>query len=781
MNNYEDGVLETDIAVFIVETLLVVGLTIVVLSRYLSFKGTDKTVYFATWLGYFVSFATMILMPVDIAVTKYHSCLAEFSGTNYTMMERDCPRPVNYIPPWVLVIIWNIIYWVTYVATWAFYPLLQSYVLSGEFHLQGKIKQAFRDNLIFYAISFVLCAIIFIILCIWIGGLADALNVAKVASNLWGIGILIALLSYGIIDIPRSFWRSANRQISANYSLFMLAKYNDDIKTYKEALDKTLRLIKKYAQVVDANHENRKYLERILARVTEYEFSNNQAGKKYQEKKSKKREERRDDEEVKGTEYADFVTLNRRLKWDIHQYTTAQCLFDETFKEAVLLEDIITARKSGCTRQIQHSLTPARVGYFGLFVNTMEWLWSHLSPIALRFLAFLSAVMSLTLLFSEVIFFKWPQYSVYAIVVEAVDKNPAVFQIIICTLISYVCTCSYNTIFKIKLFSYYQMIPHQRTDGNSAVFSAANLTRLVAPLCLNFLHLINYINTPVKSPFLTMMTSDPIQDSVFLYFPMILVVIAVMNLFNLGNKVLSLCKVKSFQFSEDFTDVQIDEGRRIMTLERNIRLGIVDIDISDNNNNNNKDEDDSDDENGKTNGKNVKINFDNPEDMFDSRPSSDEEVIHTFTPEQSVSQPPNFIESFLGIFKKIENSGNSGGIFNSKKSPEDKIERQPLTTNMEQKDDSPPRSSTTGSIDKVLETDNIATSVTQRERDKDPTQRFKQPVFEDKAVKKDGSPKKERKHKDSPKTKRRKFSGWESDEDDKNDDFLHRTNYEDHF
>lgn len=45
-------------------------------------------------------------------------------------------------------------------------------------------------------------------------------GVAIAASNAWGLFILICLLGYGLVEIPKRLWRSANRELTLRYYQF---------------------------------------------------------------------------------------------------------------------------------------------------------------------------------------------------------------------------------------------------------------------------------------------------------------------------------------------------------------------------------------------------------------------------------------------------------------------------------------------------------------------------------------------------------------------------------
>lgn len=50
-------------------------------------------------------------------------------------------------------------------------------------------------------------------------------------------------------------------------------------------------------------------------------------------------------------------------------------------------------------------------------------------------------------------------------------------------------TCTYTSLFKLQIWDYYRLVPHQQSDANSIMFSANYLCRLAAPLSYNFLQL----------------------------------------------------------------------------------------------------------------------------------------------------------------------------------------------------------------------------------------------------------------------------------------------------
>jgi len=126
-----------------------------------------------------------------------------------------------------------------------------------------------------------------------------------------------------------------------------------------------------------------------------------------------------------------------------------------------------------------------------------------------RVIAVICGLLSLALIWSEVIFPFFPSFSIYAILVNFTVKNDILLELLVFVFVSYIGSCAYSSLFEIQIgeiqflgnYAIFKLLPHQRTDPNSILFSAAYLSRLVSSLALNFLHVINYNKKTPPSPF----------------------------------------------------------------------------------------------------------------------------------------------------------------------------------------------------------------------------------------------------------------------------------------
>jgi len=134
--------------------------------------------------------------------------------------------------------------------------------------------------------------------------------------------------------------------------------------------------------------------------------------------------------------------------------------------------------------------------------------------------------------------------------------------------------CSYWSLFKIKLFTYYRLLPH-RSDPYSLQFSAAYLSRLAAPLTLNFLHMCKFNGSSFQKVMSSMEEMPFLGGTSFNYYaPIILVLLCVIEIFNVIPRILNCLHIKrSFLYSDssslnESVSSRVEEGKKILEAER---------------------------------------------------------------------------------------------------------------------------------------------------------------------------------------------------------------------
>lgn len=73
---------------------------------------------------------------------------------------------------------------------------------------------------------------------------------AVTASNTWGLFLLVLLLGYGLVEVPRSLWNASKRGHTLAYTYFKIAKLSVEKSEAEEALEDVMD-VRVVASVVD--------------------------------------------------------------------------------------------------------------------------------------------------------------------------------------------------------------------------------------------------------------------------------------------------------------------------------------------------------------------------------------------------------------------------------------------------------------------------------------------------------------------------------------------------
>eukprot|EP00889_Picochlorum_renovo_P004636 jgi/Picre1/31666/NNA_007017.t1 len=161
------------------------------LHRYAAPKRVSFLVLLITWYGWLTSFSVVALVPLDVYTT--------LSGEGN----------VN-----VVLYLWRVSYWSTQLLTWLAIPVLQHYSLSGAPSVLGRFGYALNRMWKFYAIVGVL-AVLGVLVAAAFGKLelATLPQLIVTFSNTYGLVAIMALLGYGLVEVPKVLWRRSFPEI----------------------------------------------------------------------------------------------------------------------------------------------------------------------------------------------------------------------------------------------------------------------------------------------------------------------------------------------------------------------------------------------------------------------------------------------------------------------------------------------------------------------------------------------------------------------------------------
>ncbi|XP_053264007.1 G-protein coupled receptor-associated protein LMBRD2 isoform X1 [Podarcis raffonei] len=576
-----------------IEIVVVFFLALIILHRYGDFKKQHKLVIVATLLAWHLCFLIVFILPLDVTTTIYNRCKVNLnssppesttSNVSYTTpapRKHECFKPWSYIPDGIMPIFWRVVYWTSQFLTWILLPFMQSYARSGGFSITGKIKTALIENAIYYGTYLLIFGAFLIYVAInpkfnlqW----SQLQTIGIAAANTWGLFLLVLLLGYGLVEIPRSHWNGAKKGYLLMKTYFKAAKLMTEKADAEENLEDIMEEVRKVNESFKYNHPLRKCVDTILKKCPV----------EYQERMGRNMDDYEDFEERPNTYPTEknLAKLHKQVIYSVQRHRRTQVQWRILLEQAFYLEDV-AKNETSATHQFVHtfpSQEPENKIARYLYTPTVEWYWECLlRPWFHRILAIILATFSIIVVWSECTFFSTrPVLSLFAVFIKLAEKNYNYFYIeMACFLtIFFLSICVYSTVFRIRVFNYYYLASHHQTDAYSLLFSGMLFCRLTPPLCLNFLGLTHMDSTIAKSleqptAYTSIMGSMKvlsfIADGFYIYYPMLVVILCVATYFSLGTRCLNLLGFQQFMGDNEMTSDLIDEGKELIRREKRKR------------------------------------------------------------------------------------------------------------------------------------------------------------------------------------------------------------------
>eukprot|EP01135_Chromosphaera_perkinsii_P010526 Nk52_evm36s2152 gene=Nk52_evmTU36s2152 len=518
----------------------------------------------AVFLGWYISFSVVLILPSDVSSVFYRSCV-EDEGDDPERATALCHTPWSYIPENVLLVIWKVIYWLSLPLTWLIFPIMESYVRVGEFTFWGKMRRSLKENILVYGSLGLIFGLL--LLYIAIKSNADVTDVVMQSSNTWGLFLLVLLMGYGLVEVPRSLWNSVRRDRQLKSIHFKVAKIRTNMEDARDYLRDIISDVRWVSEKVGFHDPLRKYVDIIVKKCPV---------------ESTVDEEYRGDSErsVEDVTMATLVSLHRKLMNAVRMVQRTETQWEEILDKAFELEAIIENEKNPDRKFRGYFDSPAK-GRWDDLKLTAEWWWKvHVKRCVTIVMAVVCTIMSLALIWSEATFsVKDPTLSIYAIIIHGSGdwgKYTNVEVISFVTLL-YMSFCTYSTLFRVRFLDYYYFVPNHHTDQGSLIFSGLMLSRLTMSLCVNFLSL-NHLDghftsstTEITSFSKIMGKIDVVESIVNVYIPIAILLIALCTYFSLGSRVMACLAMEQFMFDDEVSNEYIMEGQQLIKIEKRRR------------------------------------------------------------------------------------------------------------------------------------------------------------------------------------------------------------------
>jgi len=536
-----------------VEAIVAVLLTGYLIFYYGSLKYMQWYTFLTTFIGWLFAFSIIFLLPNDMSAALYKTCLNMteeiINNTGSLPPGPPCVEPLSLVIDSFLYYVWEANYWTAFVLSWAWCPLLQSYVLAGGFTFWQKAWQSIKENLILYSVLLVLG----IGVLIYIGvtqqfDLNAMMGVVMALANAYGLIFVSCFLGYGLVEIPRYMWFLSKPELVLRYQEFKASSTKDNVDDCSLDLVDVIRKINGLDKNISMQHEFRKYVDVMVKKCP-----------------SDREKYGVDNENVSNITVKQLMNLNAQITEAARYKIRADVLWHQLLVEAFHQSDIIANKKSS-NRMFTSTLFKKQARTTRQQIaRAIEWYWKCMFvPVLFKILAVCCALLSIIIVWCEVtIFSENPVLSVINIMMHSKLSSFGLYTLTF-IILGYMCVCTYSSLLKIRLFNYYYLVGNHQTDENSLLFAAAYLSRLTFPLSYNF-SMIAGVDGTVFSQVLGKMDMLPIFGLQFnTYFPIIVAVICFLFIFNIPGRLMALCNIEKFRFDEDFKDANIEDGSELV-------------------------------------------------------------------------------------------------------------------------------------------------------------------------------------------------------------------------
>ena len=373
--------------------------------------------------------------------------------------ENPCIEPWSYAPNQVLPTLWRIVYWTAQVLTWIVLPLMQSYSMAGEFTVIGKLRAAFIENAIYYGIF----AIIFVIFIIYVS-IKTALSleglkiICITASNTWGLFLLVVLLGYGLVEIPRSCFNNSYYGRTLSYLYFKVAKLSaekceseekledvlDEIQTCLESLNGERDPMRPYLDII-VNKCPEQWKQQMMTRLTENRVNSvSYSGNAYNEKS--------------------LTRMHKSIIQTMQTNHRTHCQWDVLISQAIQWEDV--AKNEVSPTRIYRSTIETRYSSSSLmsriinsiYTPRVEWYWKCMYRSTFyRGLGYVLTLFSLMVVWSEMTFsLQSIPLSIFALIMKVLRSNYSYFLIEV-SFVKYLILNSFIILF-VRRFRFYRSL-----------------------------------------------------------------------------------------------------------------------------------------------------------------------------------------------------------------------------------------------------------------------------------------------------------------------------------
>ncbi|CAD6337208.1 unnamed protein product [Miscanthus lutarioriparius] len=382
---------------------------------------------------------------------------------------------------------WSWSYWSTFILAWSIVPTLLGYEDSGDFTFRERLKTSIHKNMTYYAIvgAIGLFGLILIIIMRhdWVRGI---LGFSMACSNTFGLVTGAFLLGFGLSEIPRNVWRSADWTRRLQFLSHRVSKMATKLDHAHQEYCNAIFVVQATSNQMSKRDPLRPCMDIInnmLTQMLEDDPLFKPSGGKLGEH-----------DMDYDTDNKTMGTLRRQLRKAHEEYYRRKSDYMTCVVEALELEDTIRnyEQRDASGWKYLSSFRENRSGTLGSFLDSTEFIWRCLlRKQFMRVLAVTLGCVSASILLAEATLLPSDvDLSLFSNLINAVGKQEVLVQVAAFVPLMYMCICTYYSLIRIGMMLLYSLTPGQ-TSSVSLLMICSMVARYAPPISYNFLNLIH--------------------------------------------------------------------------------------------------------------------------------------------------------------------------------------------------------------------------------------------------------------------------------------------------
>eukprot|EP01039_Chlorochromonas_danica_P008285 gene8285-9135_t len=520
--------------------------------------------FVAVCCGFLLRHYKSPLVTWDVACTVYLAWILGFAGV--LLLPYDLSLAiVDDLQSATLVKIWSFVYWSTFPLAWFILPMQMEFHASGNFTVQEKLLDGLK-KLAFNAVIAIVLGLIYVIYMVATSGLTfkEIISFTMAMSNTYGVLLITVLMGSGLVGIPKRLWNMADSEgelrrfyVSASTVEEAYQESRYELEDCEVEIRKAVELLEKSGPNSSVTKEVGPFILLLKEKAANFNFAGRAKTNNYIKSGASGTSPDYSEKKVLVALHARLLKCQLKARASERRWRVlvARCKQHQDAQKADLTDEDVEVGwclmpvGGGSGGSVGSVSTCAGAIHSCLLACYRFWVHYCFRTVC-RVAAIVLGGGSCLILWSEMVMASNLHSPIGSMMgaYQLSQAKPVIVQAISFLFLAYMSMCTYWTLFRMNISWAYRLQGPQLSPPSSLIFNGEYLARLQFAVGYNFLLCINISRTS-DTAFRTLMENIEIipvfGTSFTVYVPIIMIIIALITLFDGFGRMLALIGIDS--------------------------------------------------------------------------------------------------------------------------------------------------------------------------------------------------------------------------------------------